>query len=156
MVNFAIHTYRQEGFTFNLRLTNFLPTVVGIFLSDVIYDHYVRYAFVSDIQLYPLDLLFNFYEMRRNKIDKALNNIEKWSKAAFISTVEEYWKENSNKKTLVDTNVFNDVQDLLKVFLSMDRRKLPNIIRRLLVNYQQNVLGFADLFIMNAKQEVCI
>lgn len=156
MVNTAIANYKREGFDYNLCLTNFLPTTLCIFLWDVLYNHYVHYAFVSDIQFFPLDLPFNFYETRADKIDDVLSNIGMWPEEEFVSVVKEFWRNHSYKKTLVDTNAFSDVQDLLKVFLNIDRTTLTNIIRRLVINYQQNVAGFSDLFIMNANKEVCI
>lgn len=152
----ALVHYKHEGYGWKLRLTNFLPTVLCIFLWNVMYRDYVQYAFVSKIQWFPLDLPFNFYERRREKIDVVLNNIGKWSEKEFVSVVKKFWRNHSHKKALVNPNTFYDVEPLLQLLSCIDRKGLSNILRRLVINYNQNVKGFADVFVMNADKEVCI
>lgn len=124
---------------------------------DIMYNEYVNYAFISKIQFYPLDLMYNFYKLRKKSVDKQLEMIHsKWTNDEFTLYVKRIWKEHSSKRTLINSDCFKDVDHLLQMFSIIGRDTLSEILKRTLENIEQNRIGFPDIFFFNANKQVRI
>lgn len=133
-------------------MTDFLVTTVTLFMYEIMYEQYFQYAFLNKIQFYPLDLMCNFYETRRSEIEKQLARVEQeWSEGEFDSYVRRIWREHSSEKTLINTENFKNIEDLMQVFSCIGRKGLSQILRETLKNVRQKSEGFPNVCVKNTQ-----
>ncbi|KAF5274629.1 hypothetical protein FQR65_LT04329 [Abscondita terminalis] len=154
----ALRYYFKNGFANGLHCEGAL--VVSLFFIlfwDIIYGNAVPYAFISEIQYYPLDLhTKEFYTNRETEINRRLSEIEsEWSTETLNKFVCDIWEKHSHEKSYIYSNIVNQPKDLEGIILCIGRVKLSKIMQRLVLDFRIYQSGLPDLFLWNTSNKKC-
>ncbi|KAK4885580.1 hypothetical protein RN001_001851 [Aquatica leii] len=154
----ALKHYFKNGFTNGLHCEGTL--VVSIFFTlfwDIIYGDKVPYAFVNQIQYYPLDLMYKeFYVNRQEAIRKRLTEIEcNWSLTELSDHVCTTWTNHYREKSFINAEIVDEPTHLFDILLCIGRLKLRKIMEHLVTDFKTYHSGLPDLFLWNVCDKKC-
>nr|XP_045611977.1 fanconi-associated nuclease 1-like [Procambarus clarkii]XP_045611978.1 fanconi-associated nuclease 1-like [Procambarus clarkii] len=137
----------REGATVN--------SLFGIYCWDILYAP-ISDVFRSPYQAAPLDLDDpNFYEARKEQIDKRLADLCSWSDEEAEAELERIWSDHSGEVSLVAWDLFQSVEHAKGLVVSMGLPVLAAICERLAKDHRFTRSGFPDLVVWNPDTKVC-
>ncbi|XP_018574722.1 uncharacterized protein LOC108913631 isoform X2 [Anoplophora glabripennis] len=134
-----------------------IATFILLFF-DIIYTStkYIRGAYVSKMQIQPLDINTHlFYMNRKSEIERRLMEIEsEWSDDRLINFLKQNYHKHSHEFVLCKIdNIISDTQILENLIEGFGRKILAKIYKRLAENFTEHKTGFPDLLVSNAGKK---
>ncbi|KAF5293920.1 hypothetical protein FQA39_LY13625 [Lamprigera yunnana] len=153
----ALNYYYNIGFDNGIHCEgNLLVTIFFVVFWDILYSNKVPYAFINEIQYYPLDLMTEFYDNRKEEISKRLSEIESnWSLSELSTFVDNIWSKHSKERSFINSEIVKEGNDLYNIILCIGRIRLRKILERLAINFHRYKAGLPDLFLWNVTEKMC-
>lgn len=152
----VLQHYIENGYTHGVHGEgSTLWTVIGLLFWDIIYQSDVADVFLSPFQALPLDFdTLDFYQTRRESIEKKLESIRNGSASDVIEEISRIWNANHGQTSLVSWDRFRDLEHIDGLVQCISPLVLAAISQRLLQNYRHYRSGFPDLTIWNPQEKV--
>lgn len=148
----ALHYYQKQGFPNGLHCEGALPiTLFCTLFWHELYDVHVPGAFSSPYQEAPSDLFTGeFYENRKEEIDKKLQFIGNLSSELLSSFVQEKFAGFERYQSIMSSNpIKSDSLQLKQIVHCLGTQGVIGICKRLIDNFKLWKAGFPDLIVWN-------
>ncbi|TRY67681.1 hypothetical protein TCAL_02942 [Tigriopus californicus] len=145
--------YKTLGFSQGLHGEGaVVNTICALLFWDILYDLDIPDAFRSPSQPVPLD--FNtddFYLARKPQIDDRLDDLLHWTDLELNDWVQERWEQSHGVISLVNWDLFHNVEHILGLIHCFKRDQLHGICDRLIKKHRYTRSGYPDLTLWNPE-----
>jgi len=133
-----------------------LNSLLGLLFWDIIYLTQVPDAYRDAAQSTPLDWdTDDFYASRKDIIHQRLEQLSSMSRDELVGEIEDYYNNNLNVSSIVNWDIFRDVDHLIGLVRCFDPSQLTKIMERMIRDHRTYRSGLPDLTCWNpVSQEV--
>lgn len=144
-----LHYIQEEGYEDEMHCEGgIIRATFMLFFWEHIYECYVPGTFISNYQTYPLDMYSRkFYLNRKHLIDYRLKEIQ------YIWTEDLMLEFAMKARESCSTRYVNNPQFLKTFLLSIKRKVLADIYKRLVMDIRSYRNGLPDLFMWDTKNK---
>ncbi|XP_014472504.1 PREDICTED: fanconi-associated nuclease 1-like isoform X2 [Dinoponera quadriceps] len=149
----ALYDYKKKGYVKGVHCEGAFPvTLLGTLFWDEIYNLDIPGACVSPYEPTPLDLFTSeFYENRREHIDKKLQAIRKFDVETLGNHLKQKFDLLCEYTSICQGNIFDSGISFQEVALCLGVEGVVGICERLIHNYTLWRAGFPDLIVWNPR-----
>lgn len=150
----ALLYYKKRGFTDGLHTeSQVYHVLLHLLLWDIVFDDKIEDAFRTPHQTLPLDFSTEqFYERRKDAIDKRMDQIRQLSDEQLTQELEDKWIEHIGTMCLINWNSV-ELKHIQEIAVCIGNRALTAICERLIKNFRFTRSGMPDLIVWNALEK---